>query len=736
MKMKKSAVGIMLLVMVMIGSMSPTAVFADSSNISESIMRVQQLGILSSTGVEDLNSDITRGQLVEALVAAADLADSAENLIGSTIFPDIDPNSNLSGYVNAVIGKGLMYGMPDGYFHPERGVTYAEACTIMVKLLGYTDADVAGVWPSNYINKASELELTKGMKFKRNDKVNVVYAAVMFSNLLDTNHKLTGKKFSETIALYSDYVILDDSTTDSKLSSNAVRTDKGVLYLLDSNTRLQVGNKYRLKVEDGNINKVYGTTKETVSITLDSIIENTIYYKDNFVPKSMNIPAEPTYYHLGQAQAYNTVSSTLKPNSIIVFAYNDDKTGFEYAVIIDPLYSKPEVAVNFDANADSLGSITFDPITKVMKNGEAISKQDIEELDVVYSVTNIYGNNRTIVVFDGRTEGTIKAFGQQGGVPTSITIDANAALNFSKDMNLGKLSSFKAGDKVAALLDYNGKLVVDVVKIDYKTTEKEVKILGNSKTISELTENQVRTDQGDYYLLNSVGDLEIGGKYKVSVDDAEATIVKVKKNMNSLDIFSVRRVEDNTVYYGGGSEPASMILPRIATYYYGGKKTDYSTVLSSLSPSSSIVLAKVDGKYEYGIIADPIYSKPLINNLANIEKIRSIDVDDYMFINRDGSYVNGTSWLEQSDVVYTISDLWDINKFIYVTNNAKVRGRVSAQPTLSPSNITISVGGKDTVYSFSKYFDKSKISTQGIVKDKSVTIILDREQKIIDMYLN
>jgi hypothetical protein len=731
MKFKGSTFGIILLVVVMISSMVSSIVFAANINFSYSILRLEQLGILSSS-IENPNSFVTRKQLVEALVVASNMMDNAANLAGSTIFQDIDPNSKLSGYVNEVIEKGLMYGMPDGYFHPEREVTYGEVCTILVKLLGYTDSDVTGVWPNNYINKARDLKLNDKITLKRNESITIGAAAEMLDTLLDTNVKKTSasgmdKTFSECVNLYTDIVVYDNVSTYSSLASNALLTDKGVLYLSDSNLKLQVGNEYRINLEDGNITNVYGKVKETVSVTIDSVIDKAIYYKEGLVQKSMNIPSGPDYYYHGGKVDYNSVAAVLKPNTTVILAYNDDKTGFEYAVIIDSVYSIPEVASGFDANANSLGDMSFDLNTPIIKNGQSISKYEIEELDVVYSVTDISGNNRAIVVYNDRAEGNIEALLPNGMAPTSIQID-NGSYYFSKDMNLSKLSSLKVGEKVSALLGHDGK-VVDVVKIDYKTAgETEIKILGNVNTSDDLLDNQVLTDSGKYYLLDSIGKLEVGGKYKVAVDGD--TIVKVKSKKNSLDILSVRHVIDITVYYGGGETPSEIILPRISTYYYHGEKIDYNTVLESLEPASSIILSKVDGIYEYGVIVDPVYSKPIISNYANKDAIAALDDSEYLFIYRNGSYLNGIGWIEMGDVAYNVSDLWGMNRYIYVSDT-EVKGRVaSIMPNkIAPKSIQIS----NVTYSFSKYFDSSLIYKKDINNDDYVTLTLDKDGKVIDI---
>jgi hypothetical protein len=732
MKVKNKIFSIFLVLTLLISNLTYVSVLADGSDNFSAVARVQQLGILTE-GITDINGFITREQLLEGLVVASDMVQKAEALIGTTIYPDIESYSKLSGYVNAVTSKGLMYGMPNGYFHPERGVTYAEACTIMVKLLGYTDSDVTGVWPNNYINKAIELDLTEGLSFKRNNKVTVLAAAVMFNNLLDTNIKKVSasaqdQKFSDFIALYSDYVVLENSITSSSLGSNSVLTDKGTLYFSNPDMKLEVGNKYRLNVEEKNINKVFGQIKETVSITIDSVIENTVYYKDGFVQKSMNMPSEPAYYYHGAKQNYSSLNTVLKPNTTVIFAYSDDKASFEYAIVIDPVYSKPQVAVGFDASLNGLGDISFDLNVPFMKNGQNVSKYEIEELDVVYNVTNISGNNRTIVIFNNRAEGNVKALLPNGIAPTSIQID-NGSYNFSKDMNLSKLSSIKIGDKVSALLGYDGK-VVDIVKIDYKTaSEVDVRILGNVNTADNLLENQVLTDSGNkYFFLDSVGKLEVGGKYRVVVDGD--TIVKIKKKLNSLDIFSVRSVSDITISYGGGETASEMILPRISTYYYHGAKTDYNAVLASLKPTSSIILSKIDGVYEYGVIVDPVYSKPILNNYANKDSIEALDDDKYLFMYRNGSYLNGIGWLEMGDVVYNVTDLWNMNRYIYVSNT-KVRGKVAAiQPNkISPKSIQIG----NVTYNFSKYFDSSLIYKNDIGTDSYVTLTLDMDGKVIDI---
>ena len=182
MKFKKLGLSIMLASAVMFSTVNSSLVFATASPISYSgsIEKMQELKVMDKpTNGED--GIITRGELVKAIAIADGLNSTSSNLNGTTIFPDIDANSDLSGYVNGVVGVGLMYGMPDGYFHPEQGVTMAEMDTIIVRLLGYSDTDTELsklVWPNNYIQEAYNLELTTDINLKKNDKLTYTVEAV------------------------------------------------------------------------------------------------------------------------------------------------------------------------------------------------------------------------------------------------------------------------------------------------------------------------------------------------------------------------------------------------------------------------------------------------------------------------------------------------------------------------------------------------------------------------------
>lgn len=154
---------------------------------SDSTTRIKNFGILDISGRE--SAITTKGDFTKAIVIASGYEDEAHSSAGATIFSDIQAGSQLSGYVNVAVEKGLMVGAVDGKYHPEYKMNFAQVCTILVKALGYSDADVSGMWPKNFISKAKELGIADGVNLGNMDGVPMWAAASMIDRLLDTKVK-------------------------------------------------------------------------------------------------------------------------------------------------------------------------------------------------------------------------------------------------------------------------------------------------------------------------------------------------------------------------------------------------------------------------------------------------------------------------------------------------------------------------------------------------------------------
>ena len=116
-------------------------------------------------------NDITRAEMAKMLVTAAKLNNEVESNKNKEIFSDVTSKHWAIGYINVAYKNDYIVGYGDGTFAPDDNVTYAEAITMVVRMLGYKSAvEAKGEWPDNYIKKAESLKLLSNVDFSTSKK--------------------------------------------------------------------------------------------------------------------------------------------------------------------------------------------------------------------------------------------------------------------------------------------------------------------------------------------------------------------------------------------------------------------------------------------------------------------------------------------------------------------------------------------------------------------------------------
>lgn len=124
-----------------VSAFAATVSFEDVANTkyAGSVEALVELGVINGLpdGTYGPEKKVTRAELAKMLVVCLGLGDSVEALSGRTIFTDVAENHWASGYINAAVQTKVIAGYPDGTFKPEKEVTYAEAVTMVIRALGY-----------------------------------------------------------------------------------------------------------------------------------------------------------------------------------------------------------------------------------------------------------------------------------------------------------------------------------------------------------------------------------------------------------------------------------------------------------------------------------------------------------------------------------------------------------------------------------------------------------------------
>lgn len=163
---------------------------------------------------------LTRAEFCKMVVVLMGAGESVSRYKTVTIFPDVRSNHWAVGYINYAVrgGTRLIAGLPDGSFAPERTISGGEAVTILMRLLGYTDADSGVIWPDGYMALAKEAGLTDGLSLAGNAEITRAEAAKLFVNALSTNKKGGGTLHP-----------LGEETTLISIGGDTMRTTAGDL---------------------------------------------------------------------------------------------------------------------------------------------------------------------------------------------------------------------------------------------------------------------------------------------------------------------------------------------------------------------------------------------------------------------------------------------------------------------------------------------------------------------------
>ncbi|BCS80332.1 S-layer homology domain-containing protein [Anaerocellum diazotrophicum] len=600
---------------------------SQNSGYAKDLDRLNKLGILIYKDYFKPAQPITRAELAEAIVKISNSVDESLSQKKYALFGDVKPNTNLCGYAVWAVKKKYLSPMPDGNFHPQNNATFSQVVTALLRLLGYTDQDLAGTWPQNYIDKANELGITKGINLSATSYVPRWAFARMLSLLLDLSPKGSNQKYSEVTGLFKSILVLDIQKTNSMLLPNEILTDSGVITNTTS-TVFDSGKRYMVKIEDGKITKVYGQETDSFQVTVVRVNGNKVYYQEGSKLKSIVLPVSAIYYLSGTKQNIDTAVNSIKPGQKLSFVYSFDKSKIDY-VVINNVYSQ-DIFGNYDevlvvANPDTsdildknqiqtdkgilnlaqgikvddlkIGErygvyIKDDTITKVITKLWSAEKYTIQNIDGTQLLCQKDGKNITLqlsakplIYYQGA---------KQNFDNITKVLKKNQLLYVSKDLLTGNISAY---------------IIQDPYSTKYGLYQ-EVIILQNALLNPALENNQVLTDKGIYYLSDAKFKLEIGCKYGVYVKDDKITLVVGKLN-DVLQYEITDIVSDTNVKLKSLKGQENIILPQKPVYYYNGNKISYSDLKNVLKSGQKIYYGySNDGKTcEYIVLQDPYSSE-------------------------------------------------------------------------------------------------------------------------------
>lgn len=469
--------------------------YTDVSYGSESgtaIDVLSALGVLSGSGDGYFHPDdfLTRAQFAKIAVCAMGMADKAVDK--TSAFSDVSATDWYAGYVNAVAGTGIIEGYPDGSFGANQNITYAQAITVLVRLLGYTSEDVGYKWPQGYLEKAEVLGITENISYDYNAPITRGGAALLVYRTLFTDTKDGGELVTKMDAnVYEDAVITATRAENSALLENEVQTSAGVFkrggaavaagfegtLVVNDNSEIIafVENDNQTK-EDYVISRVY---KETNSSDISVITDD---------GRTLSLDEETALYQNGQKTTVGALTDVTEGSALTVFYENNL---LKYVLLNEYKMQGPKTA--YSKNVASMFTISDINSLKVIRKGITASLSDIEIYDVCYYSEK----TNTLYAYNDRVTGVYEeAYPIKANV-SSVKVSGNT-YNLSTTQAISRLgeseNAFKIGDRVTLLLGTDGSVVDAVSLTDADITLYGV-LTGTSLEISENADTKGRAQR-------------------------------------------------------------------------------------------------------------------------------------------------------------------------------------------------------------------------------------------------
>ena len=402
---------------------------ASASGSNTAVQTAVTLGGLTSDQTANLAAPLTRGALTKLMVAFSAYRESAKTQ-GSTgtLFSDVSSGSAYAPYVRIAVQQGWISGYTDGSFRPDNAVTLEEACTAVLKLLGYDVTTLSGTFPAAQLNKANELGLRDNLTKTQGEGVTLEDGAVLLYNAL-TATTAEGKVYASSLGFTVNNGVVDVS---SILLSNV----KGP-FVAGLGTQLPFAPT-----------AVYRNDTVTTDATLNAY---DVYYYDE--------TAQTVWIYTRKAAGRITAvaPSANAPTSVTV-------AGTEYTI------ASSSVAAQLSAlNGGGVGQV----VTLLLgMNDEAVS---------------VLTGDAANEVFYGVVQTTSRSLVENSGPDVQQTVAVACTDGVTRSVNVDKQFNYPAGKLVAITVDENGENIQSLeTKSTSGTVNAEGTALGNTALASNV----------------------------------------------------------------------------------------------------------------------------------------------------------------------------------------------------------------------------------------------------------
>lgn len=478
---------------------------AQDSKYKDAIELLGALEIMvgdAETGAFRPDDTIKRSEFAKVAVTSMGMENLKDSFDYPTKYPDVVENHWANGYINVATNQGIIIGDDEGNFRPDDTITYAEAVTVLVRLIGHTPAaEKKGGFPQGYITVATQTGITKSAVASNDSAVKRGMVAQLTANALVTN-KMEQTNFGsdesyqvvdetllsdelETTIVYDQITAIGTSALSgsSTLKNDEVKIGSEVYEVADkalAQTRKLLGFNVEAYIKEdahgdktlilareqkgkNSSLKIGATDIETVTDGTKVKVEYWIDKETDKKPEEAFISGDAKYIYNGQAISFDIAE--LKPSAGSLTLLDRDRDDVYDVVFIEEYenYVVEEVIASSNRVTDKYGksSLVFDPEDESVKfiitrAGQEIKLSDLAEWDVL-SVAKSKDSSIVIVeVSSEKVTGKVtekhgdkfvidgKEYAVSANYPNEIKLNDEGTFYLDKDGNIAAVDATSA----------------------------------------------------------------------------------------------------------------------------------------------------------------------------------------------------------------------------------------------------------------------------------------------------
>ncbi|MBQ8300718.1 MAG: S-layer homology domain-containing protein, partial [Clostridia bacterium] len=283
---------------------------ADCDNEEDIMSLLSELNIMVGDADGNLRLDdyVSRAEFAKIAVASSKSKNTIAAGIKVSPFKDVTYKHWSAPYVRAAVSAGIVAGYVDATFKPDNTVSYEEALTMVLKVLGYTDDDFGYSWPYGQMGLADNLEITKNVNANQGDMLTRRQVANLIYNALNTKMKDSQSKLISVFdcEVVEGVTIIASNKEDSSLGTDKIYTTAGMYEFNDNFNFDYVGRQGDIVVKNGDDFVSFTPRDQQVEeYKVSNVIGSDIVLDGNMY----NINSNTTTYYKSKTMTYELAAA-------------------------------------------------------------------------------------------------------------------------------------------------------------------------------------------------------------------------------------------------------------------------------------------------------------------------------------------------------------------------------------------------------------------------------------------